>query len=224
MNIQRYKWPVLVAAGLHGALFFSAPHSSIGGIRTKGDRGSDLPPIPKVELVEIDQPDPELTSEAKPDSGGPAVKELPDVAMPLPDKVSFTIPVVDHAPAKIGVETLKDYTGGPPGPGTESVPTAGTGIFRPGQLDRVPRATAQMSPEYPSAMSQQGIAGTVTVEFDVNAEGRVVRASVVRTSRREFSEPALRAVRNWHFEPGKRNGRAVPFRMTVPIEFGLGAN
>ena len=73
-------------------------------------------------------------------------------------------------------------------------------------------------------MSQLGIEGTVMVEFDVNGEGRVVRAAVVHTTRREFAEPALRAVRNWHFEPGKRNGRVVPFRMTVPIQFGLSAN
>ena len=38
---------------------------------------------------------------------------------------------------------------------------------------------------------------------------------------REFVEPALRAVRHWRFEPGRRDGKAVPFRMTIPIEFSL---
>lgn len=32
---------------------------------------------------------------------------------------------------------------------------------------------------------------------------------------------AMRAAKKWRFEPGRRQGKAVPFRLTVPIEFGL---
>ncbi len=69
-----------------------------------------------------------------------------------------------------------------------------------------------------------GIGGSVTVEFDVNTEGRVVRAEAVSFTHREFVEPAVRAVRRWRFEPGRRNNRVVPFRLVVPIEFGLDRN
>ena len=83
------------------------------------------------------------------------------------------------------------------------------------QLDSAPRAKVQPSPDYPARMRQDGIGGSVTVEFDVNTSGNVVRAAV---------EPALRAVRAWRFEPGRRDGRIVPFRMAVPIEFGIERN
>ncbi len=33
---------------------------------------------------------------------------------------------------------------------------------------------------------------------------------------------ALTAVKQWKFEPGKRNGKAVRFRMRVPISFPKG--
>ena len=92
------------------------------------------------------------------------------------------------------------------------------------KLDKNPRATAQVSPDYPATMRNDGIAGSVTVAFEVNKEGRVIRAEAVNYTRREFVESALRAVRNWHFEPGRQNGRAVAFRMTVPIEFSLDQN
>ncbi|MBE36925.1 MAG: hypothetical protein CMI16_15450 [Opitutaceae bacterium] len=41
-----------------------------------------------------------------------------------------------------------------------------------------------------------------------------------RTDRR-FEEAALRAVSKWRFEPGRRHGRVVQFRMAVPIIFRL---
>jgi len=34
-----------------------------------------------------------------------------------------------------------------------------------------------------------------------------------------FERPALTAVKQWKFEPGKRGGQAVRFRMRVPITF-----
>jgi protein TonB len=36
-----------------------------------------------------------------------------------------------------------------------------------------------------------------------------------------FEEPTLRAVAKWQFEPGRRDGRIVKFRMTVPVLFNL---
>jgi protein TonB len=37
-----------------------------------------------------------------------------------------------------------------------------------------------------------------------------------------FERPALAAVKQWRFEPGKRNGKPVRFRMRVPITFPKG--
>jgi TonB family protein len=172
------------------------------------------------KIIKVSQPDVDSSSIPTPASGGPAVPELPDVIMVLPDKVNFMTPVVDHPRRERFATSLKGI-GGPVGPDTGAVPTAGISFIDFRKLDRQPRATAQISPEYQPTTRQQRIAGSVNVEFDVNTEGKVVRAEAVRYTRREFAEPALRAVRNWHFEPGKRGGYPVPFRMAVPIEFGL---
>ena len=224
MNIQRFKWPVIVAAGLHGALFLCTPDSSLSRIKTQPVKAIPLPPLPDDPIIQIDQLDPETSPDATPANGGPAVPELPDLIMPIPDKLAFTTPQVDHPPAEKYENTLKNHLGGPDGPNLGPIPSARTTWIDGTKLDRKPRATAQIPPDYPSAMRQQGIAGSVTVEFDVDLNGRVVRAEVVSSTRREFAEPALRAVRNWRFEPGTRHGRTVAFRMTVPIEFGLGVD
>jgi protein TonB len=94
-------------------------------------------------------------------------------------------------------------------------------IFDVRMLDGSPRAKVQIPPDYPYAMKQNGSSGSVTVEFDVDAGGRVTRAEALSYTDREFVEPAVRAVRKWRFEPGRRNGKAVPFRMTIPIEFSI---
>jgi protein TonB len=42
---------------------------------------------------------------------------------------------------------------------------------------------------------------------------------VQSSSNPAFEAPALAAVKQWKFEPGKRNGEPVRFRMRVPITF-----
>jgi len=37
-----------------------------------------------------------------------------------------------------------------------------------------------------------------------------------------FEGPALAAIKQWKFEPGKRKGEPVRFRMRVPITFPKG--
>jgi protein TonB len=217
MNIQRYAWSAVVAAGLHSALLISFPPTRI--VRPPQDPGLVLPPIPKEE-IQMEVPDPSEPTSAKA-TGGPALPILPEPPpRPLTDPLTAVIPVVEtsriapptisHLPDRIGPEgPIGD---GPVGPGPFS---------RLQDLDRVPRATVQMSPDYPATMRQSGEAGSVTVEFDVDTAGRVVRAEAVRYTNRAFAEPAVRAVLKWRFEPGKRLGRVVPFRMAIPIEFGL---
>jgi protein TonB len=94
-------------------------------------------------------------------------------------------------------------------------------IFSTGQLDRVPRALAQISPHYPSELKTAGIEGSAFVEFDVDVKGRVTSARVIKCSRREFEGPTVQAVLKWRFEPGLSQGRPVPFRMAVPVNFRL---
>lgn len=219
MNIHKYVIPASIAATLHVALLWLIPE------------GSPNPPPPVIEvpiLPPLPRPPEEILPPEEKDktaepvkalAGGPArpvLEEIPPVA-----KAEFELPI--KPPANVPVTTTLteipkfDGTGGmgPDGPGMTS------GVLFPGDLDRVPRAKVQVPPDYPYAMKHVGASGTVVVEFDVDVTGRVVRAEATRYTDHEFVEPAVRAVRKWRFEPGRRNGRAVPFRMSIPIEFGI---
>jgi len=218
MNIQKYRWPVIIAASLHGALFMSTPDSSTGRIKPASAKQVDLPPIPEERTIEVEEPKTGADAFAK---GGPAVRKLPEPIESPGIKTSFEQPMIEQPRFPKYENSLRELPGAIDGWEGGSIDYSQHGIVSVGNLDRQPRATAQMSPDYPSAMMQQGVGGSVLVEFDVSVEGRVVRAEAVRYTRSEFVEPALRAVRRWRFEPGRRNGRVVSFRMIVPIEFGL---
>ena len=58
--------------------------------------------------------------------------------------------------------------------------------------------------------------------FIVDERGRVVEPRVRNSTDPIFEKSALTAVKRWRFEPGKRNGKPVRFRMLVPITFPKG--
>ena len=95
-------------------------------------------------------------------------------------------------------------------------------VFSLSELDQRPRPVYQPSPRYPPDLQRKGVEGTVTVAFIVDSDGRVARAKVQKSTHPGFERAALKAVKRWKFEPGKRDGKAVQFRMRVPITFSAG--
>lgn len=222
MNIHKYLLPATLAATVHVVLFKLAPEGTIPLAETVVE-APILPPMPKTDELMLPPEEPMTNPEpVKALGGGPTPPQLPEQwSVPKPDDLS--VPLADHwKNTDRDVRLITERIGlGDIGMRGEIGPR---GIFSPVDLDRVPTAKVQLPPDYPVAMRQSGLSGSVLVEFDVNAEGRVVRAEATSCTHREFAEPAVRAVRKWRFEPGRRHGQAVPFRMTVPIEFGIEKN
>lgn len=222
MNLKHYTTPAIVAAAAHAALFLFEPENPT----TLSDSGRRvlavyLPPLP-TEPIPRPEP-PETKSEFAPVKSlkGEEVPSIPDIIRSNGPK-ELVIPAIDGTtkPAKDLVKI-----GGPPGdpngdPNGE-LRFVGPTVITSGMLDNDPRYRARPAPDYPFSARQGGLEGEVVVEFDVDATGRVAAARVLRSTDRLFEEPAMRAVLKWRFEPGKKNGRAVAFRMAVPIVFSL---
>ncbi len=76
--------------------------------------------------------------------------------------------------------------------------------------------------QYPEVAAQNGISGRVFVQFDVNSQGKVTNAKVVRGVDPALDKEALRVVNgspDW--EPGMQRGHKVSVRFTFPINFAL---
>lgn len=220
MNIQRFGVPVVVAAGLHGALFLIMPDDRV-----------EITPVEKplvVEEIRMEPPPFELPEHQEPAeaaaAGGPRpLPTTPEVAPLDTPHPEFTVQI-DTPNTTVEVDRRLDKVPSVPfGPGGDGRDPVGKGSFRGAvdliKLDRTPRALAQPSPDYPRMLQSIGVGGSVTVEFVVDTTGRVGSAEAVKWTHREFVDPAVRAVMRWRFEPGTVGGRKVRFRMAVPIEF-----
>jgi TonB family protein len=84
----------------------------------------------------------------------------------------------------------------------------------------VPKKTRHVQPVYPAEALSQGIRGIVILDIVVDAKGKVVSTSVLR-SVPGLDEAAIAAARQWEYEPTKLDGKPVSVRLTVPITFSL---
>jgi len=94
----------------------------------------------------------------------------------------------------------------------------GGGTFSVADLDQQPRVLYPHNPTMTPAIRRKA-PGTVYIVFLVDEEGRVQNPVVQQSPDPVFDRPALDAIKKWKFEPGKRNGKPVRFRMRQPITF-----
>ena len=107
------------------------------------------------------------------------------------------------------------------GEGPAGMKSSSEDIFSMAELDQVPRVIFQPAPQYPPELKKKKIQGTVYVLFIVDQEGRVRDPKIQKSDNTAFDLPAMNAVKKWRFEPGKVGGKAVQFRMRVPLTFAL---
>lgn len=220
--MEKLGLPIAFAAALHGALLFGFNHKSPKAppppkeVTTRHE--VDLRPPPEDPEPIILANDPSEAKPAQPDAPQPVVSPEPPAV--IVDK-GFTMD-----PPKITVNMNSDVR--------EIIPPTSPGViggtgdkFNWGDitglvgLDRTPATRLQVSPMYPYEAKKNGLTGQVVVDFVVDERGDVVQAKVVSSSDRVFEEPSIRAIMKWKFEPGKRSGRVVPFRMAIPLHFSL---
>lgn len=90
-----------------------------------------------------------------------------------------------------------------------------------GSVERTsPRPLDNPLPEYPIEALRRALHGRVTLRVTVSPAGNVADLAVARSSGHlSFDEAALKAVRDWQFEPARRSGRPVAATVLLPIRF-----
>ena len=76
------------------------------------------------------------------------------------------------------------------------------------------------NPIYPQEAQAADIDGVVVAEITVNESGIVTDARVLK-SNPVLDEAALKAVKEWRYDPTIVEGKAVPVKMTVTVNFSL---
>jgi protein TonB len=76
-------------------------------------------------------------------------------------------------------------------------------------------------PRYPEQMRSDGISGLVTVKVSIDPSGNVAECTVSKSSRAEFEQAALSAIKTWKFRPASKDGQPVASQLIIPIKFSL---
>lgn len=90
------------------------------------------------------------------------------------------------------------------------------------QLDRLPQRMSGEAPHYAEAAGKAGVQGRVRVHFYINEEGVVRFACATPDAHPYLMEEAVRAVRQWRFEPPTSHGRPVLVAAVQEFHFGGG--
>jgi TonB family protein len=90
---------------------------------------------------------------------------------------------------------------------------------------RAPRVLHQVTPQYTAAAMRARIEGSVLLEAVVDVDGHVGAIHIARSldELNGLDEQAVRALEQWTFMPGTKDGVAVPVRITVQLSFALSA-
>ena len=74
---------------------------------------------------------------------------------------------------------------------------------------------------YPPLALRMGMEGDVTLRIEVDTEGKVTKAEIMKSGGAGFDEEALKAVKQSRFEPAQRDGKKVPAEFTYIYRFRL---
>jgi TonB family protein len=86
----------------------------------------------------------------------------------------------------------------------------------------VPRLVRDVKPQYTSDAMRRQIQGSVQLECVVQLDGTPASIKVVRSLDPELDEQAIKALQQWRFQPGTKDGRPVPVIITAEMTFTLG--
>jgi periplasmic protein TonB len=219
---RNFALPITMAVMLHAGFLLGFHRSIDSGHTSLPDlRSATRDLIPFDLATETNSaPDSSAPGKGSTDVEKPATGELPP-PVHLPEFTIGLTPTASRLSTNpvtgIDLRSLGSESGSEHGSGAGD-------IIRRDQLDNSPRARVQISPPYPAEAKQRDLVGEVLVEFVVDESGAVLAPRIVRSTDHVFDEATLRVIVRWRFEPGRRDGRVVRFRMAVPVVFKLGTD
>ena len=177
------------------------------------------PPAPRPEPAE---------SRPEPSASGPNVNAAPIVApaavLPEPPE-----PLQGESGDEGGVEggvvggvsggIVGGLVGAPPPPPPPPPPKP-AGPIRVGGEITTPALVRRVAPAYPALAQAAKLTGTVILEVLVDESGTPTKVTVTK-SRGPLDRAAIDAVQQWRYSPLVLNGVALPFIVTVTVNFSL---
>jgi len=136
---------------------------------------------------------------------------------------ALTAQAVPPAPAAAASPALQAPVSGT-APEKPEQPWPPAGVFRPGGGVSAPKVTKEVRVNYTSDAMRAKVQGGVALEAVVRADGTVGEVRVVRSLDKRYGldDEAVKALKQWQFTPGQKDGSAVPVLVAVEMTFTIG--
>lgn len=82
-----------------------------------------------------------------------------------------------------------------------------------------PVRTSYVEPVYPEAAGTANLSGSVTLRVQINRRGEVGEIEVIKGLPMGLTEEAVKAVRQWRYEPATQNGTPIATELDVTVNF-----
>lgn len=92
-------------------------------------------------------------------------------------------------------------------------------VLLPAQVDSEPRAIEMTMPIYPEKALHDRVRGVVVLRVLVSQNGEPLEIKVEREARKDMTDAAIAAVKQWKFEPARKDGYRVRAYTRVRIPF-----
>jgi len=177
------------------------------------DEGKDLV-VSTVDAAELPPPPPPVEEEPPPEEDEEeAPPELAEEAPPLDlSQLELALDPGGFSDSLLGGDFAVKLNTVTSGEAVES-------LFSMADLDQKPRVVHQPPGKPLSPKLRKRTPATVHVLFVVDRSGRVTSPKVQKSTDPAFDRIAVDTVKAWRFEPGKRQGEPVSFRMRVPVTY-----
>jgi len=108
------------------------------------------------------------------------------------------------------------------GPVAASAPqVAESRVYKPGDGVSAPVVIKKVKPQYTADAMRAKIEGVVTLECVVKTDGTIGDVKVTTSLDAGLDQEAIKAVKQWRFEPGTKDGKPVPVLITLEMTFTL---
>jgi periplasmic protein TonB len=96
-------------------------------------------------------------------------------------------------------------------------------VYAQGNGVSTPKVVRDVKPQYTSEAMHEKIQGVVILEGVVKSDGTVGTVTVKQSLDRFYGldDSCVRALKQWKFTPGMKDGKAVAVRITVTMTFAM---
>lgn len=84
-----------------------------------------------------------------------------------------------------------------------------------------PEVVKKVMPKYTPEAKAAGIQGIVKLDVEIDAEGHAVSVTVVKGVDPGLDHSAVEAVKQWEWAPTIKDGKPVPVKTDIEINFSL---